>query len=192
MVKDFLQKAARVVVLSALAAGTFSLALAWTGPTAAPPGNNTAAPINTSSTPQVKSGPFQIYDPTSNYTSHTAGLTLGYYSGYGYIQSPSAGGGVHIWDTTTNDIVSFNDNHTSTFAGTASAPDFCLTAGRCLSQSAGRAFGGAFSVWDVGGCQQVNDIGGSGCGCPGWAPSVEGLSNGTYGGSSYNTYLCYK
>jgi hypothetical protein len=38
--------------------GTISIgvAYAWSGPTAAPPGNNVAAPINVGSTDQVKSG----------------------------------------------------------------------------------------------------------------------------------------
>ncbi len=36
------------------------LALAWTGPTAAPPSNNVAAPINTSASGQVKAGDLAI------------------------------------------------------------------------------------------------------------------------------------
>lgn len=60
--KKFAQEVARVVVLAALAAGTFGVVLAWTGPTAAPPAGNTSAPINISSTAQTKAGAITVSD----------------------------------------------------------------------------------------------------------------------------------
>lgn len=54
--REFLFRAVQVVVLSALAAGTFGIVVAWTGPSAAAPSNNVLTPINTGATAQTKSG----------------------------------------------------------------------------------------------------------------------------------------
>ena len=66
---DFLQQAARVVVLSVVAATAFSVVLAWTGPTATPPNNNASTPLNVSSTAQTKAGNLTVSGSitTSNY-----------------------------------------------------------------------------------------------------------------------------
>ena len=58
MYNVYMQKARYVVALGIplLALLSFTLVTAWTGPTAAPPGNNVAAPINVGTTDQVKSG----------------------------------------------------------------------------------------------------------------------------------------
>lgn len=55
-VRNFLLQCARVAALSALAASTVTVVLAWTGPSTAAPGNNVFAPINTGATAQTKSG----------------------------------------------------------------------------------------------------------------------------------------
>lgn len=60
--KGFLQQAARTVILAALAAGTAGVVIAWTGPSAAAPGNNVLAPINTGATAQTKSATFTATD----------------------------------------------------------------------------------------------------------------------------------
>ena len=70
--RDFVGQATRVIVLSALAAGTFGIVFAWTGPTATPPGNNASAPINLSSTDQTKAG--RIY--ASDFYDTTLGAWL--------------------------------------------------------------------------------------------------------------------
>jgi hypothetical protein len=78
-----LSKAALVIgtVLFVIPAHT----LAWTGPTSAPPGGNTSAPINISGTAQTKSGGFTAASFSGSGTGLTgtaAGLNIGGYATY--------------------------------------------------------------------------------------------------------------
>lgn len=144
---------------------------AWTGPTGTAPANNTASPVDTSATTQVKTGNFsansigatvgycigascitswpisgtsqwttsgsniyyntgavtvgstapgstndklsvnggnlEVYNSSSAYNTNTNGMILGTYSGYGYVQAPSASS-IHIWTSGTADIAKFD------------------------------------------------------------------------------------
>ena len=62
MVRTLYTHLLQAVMLSciiALALGINYLS-AWTGPTALPPGNNVAAPLNVTGTPQVKNGNLSV------------------------------------------------------------------------------------------------------------------------------------
>lgn len=117
--------------------------LAWTGPTAAPPNNNVAAPINVSATAQTKAGSFTASGITS-----TNGLTTGNAGGaYSYItmlddESPNGVKYIHA----NSNLVGFlggdgnwkaywDNNGTSYQAGYINANDYYIRAtGRWASQ----------------------------------------------------------
>ena len=54
--KHDLWQSAKVLILALVLSVGVSYALAWTGPTASPPGNNTPTPVNVSATDQTKQG----------------------------------------------------------------------------------------------------------------------------------------
>ncbi len=56
----------RLVALASVLCVGVSYALAWTGPTAAPPSGDTPAPVNVSATVQVKSGSLGVADFVAN------------------------------------------------------------------------------------------------------------------------------
>ena len=53
--RDLIQSLKTIALALILALG-LNFAMAWTGPTGAPPANNTSAPVNVSNTAQIKSG----------------------------------------------------------------------------------------------------------------------------------------
>lgn len=67
--------ALKVSALAIVLSFGLSYALAWTAPTAVPPGGNVSAPINTSGTVQTKTGGFNIATVTGNVGIGTAAPT---------------------------------------------------------------------------------------------------------------------
>jgi hypothetical protein len=57
----------------------------------------------------VSGGNIEVYNPNSYYNTHTNGMVLGTYSGYGFIQAPS-GSDVHVWNSGTYDLAVFKSN----------------------------------------------------------------------------------
>ncbi|MCK4386991.1 MAG: hypothetical protein KAV41_02835 [Candidatus Pacebacteria bacterium] len=55
-IKHHISQTLKIISLALILTTGFSIALAWTGPTAAPPGNNTDEPLNTSNNWQTKYG----------------------------------------------------------------------------------------------------------------------------------------
>ena len=82
------QKTVRATLFIALATMATTPAVAWTGPTAAPPGGTVpATPINTSATAQTKSGSFTsnaqiLANVPSGYAAWSVEGTVGQYGGY--------------------------------------------------------------------------------------------------------------
>lgn len=89
----------KTLLLAVILSFGLSYALAWTAPTATPPGGNVGAPINTSTTPQTKAGAFTISATTTTGTLIAGGLgviansltTSGITFGDGTLQTTSAG-----------------------------------------------------------------------------------------------------
>ena len=80
--------ALKVSALVAVLTVGIGYAYAWTSPTATPPGNNAAAPINVSSTPQVKNGSLTVYNsPSYSWGLDVVGGLIG--------QAPAGGSGVY-------------------------------------------------------------------------------------------------
>lgn len=168
----FPKKITRGALVFALTVFAATPALAWTGPTAAPPNNNVSAPLNTSSTAQTKAG----------YLAANGG-----YSGAGY--PFSVGGAANTWTAI------FNWPYNTTPSGS-----YGILAGGLYSQfenpsgyysllaynnyglytngyvSAPNAFGGVYEFNSTAGaCQAANPLTGY-CTCPTYAPNL-GLGN---------------
>jgi len=78
--KRELWQSAKVLIMALVLSVGVQHALAWTGPTSAPPGGNTSAPINISGTAQTKSGGFTAASLSGSGTGLTgtaAGLNIG-------------------------------------------------------------------------------------------------------------------
>ncbi len=72
MMKNILQTA-KIIVLALALSISLSFVYAWTAPTVMPPGGNTAAPINTSATAQVKNGGLSVNAFSAFANSYFAG-----------------------------------------------------------------------------------------------------------------------
>ncbi len=111
-IRRTLSQVALVAVALLFSVGIQALAASWAGPTAAPPGNNTPAPLNVGSTGQTKAGPLVVNSSgsvspgllvNSGITVSSGDVTVagkigtsGFSPTSGY---PSGwGGGVHTWD----------------------------------------------------------------------------------------------
>lgn len=176
--KSFLSQASRAAILSAIVAGTFGTVMAWTGPTAVPPGGNTAAPINTSAAGQTKAGSFT----TSSYIDATG--PTGNWAG---IFRPA---GIYGIVTTTNSAGYWAYVGYSSY-GLLTNGDVCINGGKCLSSTAsGPTVGGGFENLSNGQCWVVNSVTG-GCSCPSYAPYARNINYSYYNPSYYQyTYLC--
>jgi hypothetical protein len=93
---DFLKQGVRIAVLIAIIVSISGAALAWTGPTTAPPNGNVSAPINTSATAQTKSG--VLYGSNFCLTSPSVCMSTVLFGG-GYQLSTVAGCYVANWVT---------------------------------------------------------------------------------------------
>ena len=86
-------------IVSAVVLFSAMSVFAWTGPTATPPGNNTAAPLDTSATSQTKAGDIAVH----NISAASVGTTVGFCIGASCITSwPS--GGTSQWTTSGSNI----------------------------------------------------------------------------------------
>lgn len=92
-------KASHIVAIVLAAVAPTALMLAWTGPTAAPPGNNVSAPINTSSTDQFKPGVvganiINVYGSSQyiNFGNSTGSAGFGFRNNGGVIEVKNSGG----------------------------------------------------------------------------------------------------
>jgi hypothetical protein len=83
-------------------------------------GIGTAAPLSTYDKLSVNGGNIEVYNPSSAYNPNSVGMIMGWYGGYGYVQAPN-GSSVNIWNSATINIVSFNNDRTSTFYGAINA-----------------------------------------------------------------------
>lgn len=196
----FLQKIVRASLFFAIAATTAAPALAWTGPTAAPPNNNVSAPLNVSSTAQSKTGylyinspattgyPFTVGGVASTWTSifnwppasapaNSYGILVGS-SAAGYSEFQNASG---YWAALADSSYSLYGNGNIYVTGSINSGSYVYGP---------NAFGGGFGQLVGGGCMNPNPYTG-GCSCPGFAPNVEGLGSGNTGYGTENMYLCY-
>jgi len=194
MDRRFLKQVARAVVFAAIALGSSGVALAWTGPTTAPPGGNVSAPINTSATGQNKAGPFGVNGGYSlgypfsvsnaGFSSWTAIFNWPYNTatGYGILVGSSASGysqfqnGSGYYSLIAYGSYGLYTNGSVYAAGGIGGPG---------------GFGGGFQLTNGGGCYVANTATG-GCSCPGYAPNARWAyymdTNSTYGGG--RGYLC--
>jgi hypothetical protein len=192
--KEFVLQGVRVALLAGIAAASFSLVSAWTGPTAAAPGNNTAAPINTSATAQTKAGTLTTGGLTSN-----GGTGIGVYGGstnnYGLYGHSDTSWGAVITQTGGN-LGLVVENNAGTIYSELMQGGWGLVTNQNVNTSGYyyglNAFGGGFEMTSGGGCYVGNPWTG-GCSCPSFAPSAAYTyymdTNSTYGGG--RGYLCY-
>jgi hypothetical protein len=194
-VRKLLQQATRVVVLSVLAAGTFGVVLAWTGPSAAAPANNVSAPIHAGATGQTKSGFLGLNGATASYAITVNGTASGWTgvfnwppasapaSSYGILVGSSAGGYSQFQNNAGYYSLLAYSSYGLYTNGT-------IYAGAGISGPGG--FGGGFQLTSGGGCYVGNTATGGGCSCPGYAPNARWAyymdTNSTYGGG--RGYLC--
>jgi len=126
----------KIVLLALVLSFGLSYALAWTSPTATPPGANVAAPINASATDQVKTGGLTVGSLTTAGLTNTG--TLRVTSGAGATkvltsdasgnatwQAPAAGGGID--PAPIGSIVSY--------AGAAAPSGYLLCNGAAVSRT---------------------------------------------------------
>jgi hypothetical protein len=93
-----------------------------------------AAPLSTNDKLSVNGRNIEVYNSSSAYTTNTPGMVMGTYSGYGYLQAP-AGSSVNIWNSATINIVSFNNDRSSTFYGAVTAPAFYYSSDERLKKN---------------------------------------------------------
>jgi hypothetical protein len=161
MQSNLLQNVARATLFVALFATGVGPAVAWTGPSTAPPNGNTSAPINVSATAQTKNGSFGINNGLFTVVGQAAnwaeeinwppstgyGILVGTYAS-GYSEFENAQGYYTILDNGSYGV---------------------QTNGYVLGAN---TFGGMYGINNNGGgCEEANPWTG-GCGCPGWAPYV--------------------
>lgn len=76
MIKATVINNIKIVGLALILAVGMSYAYAWTAPTATPPANNVAAPINTSANAQLKNGPLGVNGYFTAYSGMSANNNL--------------------------------------------------------------------------------------------------------------------
>ena len=213
----FLQVSFLALILSA--ALGLNYVIAWTGPTAVAPNSNVAAPLNVSTTNQVK--PANMSIGTAGNTGMTNGLIVegGTFSkgeissnmngGYGqlrmvagnygamfrndgvntYFLLTAAGNQFGIWNALRPFWI---DNASGRmFVGNGLTVNGGLTFpdGSVQTSAAAYAFGGMYDIAG-GGCYSGNPYAGGGCACPAGF-SVKAITN-TNGEGGRDLYWCYK
>jgi len=165
------------VIASALGINYLS---AWTGPTALPPGNNAATPLNIGTTTQVKDGNMSVGSSANN----TAGVNpLGFSvvgSQYinGWLKVGDGASGVatqplELVGTAGTDGIKFPDGSVQTSAATSSVPS---------------GMGGIYYI-AAGSCFATNPATGA-CSCPAGYTSMP-LTN-VNGEGARDLYWCFK
>lgn len=110
-------KPLRLIALAAVLGLGVNYALAWTGPTSAPPSGNTPAPINVGGATQIKSGSLGVADFVAN------SVTVGSTANASAITSPKFCIGnscITSWPTNATDnttIVSYSNLPSGSIAG---------------------------------------------------------------------------
>ncbi len=134
-----------IIIFGAILGVSLQFVKAWTEPTAAPPGGNVGAPINTSANAQTKSGNLNVSGGyIQAYNSSTGNYGLLNYSGYGgyfngsggvyssnpytytYLDYPGSGWGVYTggWIYAGGDVQAGGNIYASGYVHTASGIEF--------------------------------------------------------------------
>jgi len=166
-------------------------AVAWTGPSTAPPNGNTSSPINVSATAQTKTGPFNISLPAAY---NTWGINV-FGGNYGVIGQASAGPGIYGTSVSnwggefTGGYGLYAQNSAGYYTELDNSSYGLYTNGYIYGPN---SFGGGFGVQSsTGACYLGNPWTGA-CGCPGFAPNAEIITNqDDRTGTWYAGYLCY-
>ena len=99
-----------------------SFALAWTGPTGSPPSNNASAPINVSSTGQVKAGNLGVTGYL-NFGSTLGTSGYGIWDNNGTLEFKNSGGSWASIQSTVSSLVNTNNPSYST---SVTSPKYCI------------------------------------------------------------------
>jgi hypothetical protein len=103
--KRELWQSAKVLIMALVLSVGVQHAFAWTGPTSAPPGGNTSAPINISGTAQTKSGGITAGSLGVTGTAHFTGVGTDtwfpYSNGWNYLRGPTNLSGI-LYDEQNN------------------------------------------------------------------------------------------
>jgi len=174
--KQDIIKTLKIVSLALVITLGINYIYAWTGPTATPPGNNTATPINAGPVNQVK--------VTGTGTGNNGGLSLGVLT----VQGKSL----------------FQD--TIQIAGGTPADGYVLTATDNLGNATWEEAGGSVAPTPAGlvlggfyyegsqcsfGSKWGNATStGNSCGCASGLPELSGYAPNFNNGNTYSTYLC--
>ncbi len=208
-----------IIIFGAILGVSLQFVKAWTEPTAAPPGGNVGAPINTSANAQTKSGNLNVSGGyIQAYNSSTGNYGLLNYSGYGgyfngsggvyssnpytytYLDYPGSGWGVYTggWIYAGGDVQAGGNIYASGYVHTASGIEF---PNGTVQTTAANGFGGMYTVWfNNGQCLAANPYTGS-CSCPSDFPQAYNMQlacsaggGGTpwAGCGSSILYLCVK
>ena len=182
-------------MLVALFATGVGSAVAWTGPSTAPPGGNTSAPINVSATAQTKSGAFTI--GSNAYSPGSYPLSVGSFGSWtGLFNWPNTNSGLGIlvggaYSQFENPSGYYTELANSSY-GVLTNGDVC-TSGYCLNAVGARssvAFGGMWEEYSNGVAMVYNPWTG-GLSCPGFAPTAREAAVGASGNGVWPFYLYY-
>jgi hypothetical protein len=199
----FLQKTVRVVLFFALVVNAATPALAWTGPTAAPPSANVSAPVNISATAQTKNGyvgvnsastpgnPLFVGGAASNWTGEFNWPNTSAPSGsYGILVGSSASG-YSQFDNASGYYALLGDSSYSLYGNGNIYVSGSIQSGGYLYGP--NSFGGMFTVQNNSGGCQFADVFTGGCSCPGFAPNAANYLDSLWPNTNYVMvgYLCY-
>lgn len=128
---------ALAIFFSGLGAGlVVSAALAvsaWTGPTQSPPGGNVAAPVNTSSTGQVKAGNLGVAGYL-NFGSTLGSTGYGVRDNSGLLEFKNSGGS---WASIQSTVSSLVNTSNPSFTTSVTSPEYCIGTSCVTSWPAG-------------------------------------------------------
>lgn len=161
-------------------------AVAWTGPSTAPPGGNTSTPLNVSSTAQTKAGNLGVTGQFSVTGPSATWATI-----INWPNTSAPGYGILVGNSASTYSEFANANGYYTLLGYSSDSLYgngnIYVSGTIQSAN---SYGAGFGLISTGACGNPNPFTG-GCSCPGFAPYVMGLGTGIDGGYYENMYLCY-